>query len=147
RKVNQDVIKSFRYMKKLLLSFLLLGLVFSVYAQNRNEIKINIFNTIAMGSVEVGYEYFLDSTQLQSIGFEVLFNDRFSYYPQGDDGKEFKSNSYMLSYNYYFREGIDPSSFYISPFFKYRSGTYLHLDENSQAVELDMNSAIIGIGV
>lgn len=136
----------FSYMRKLLFGFLMLVLVSNAHAQNRNEVKINIFNTIALGSVELGYEYFLDSTQLQSIGVEFLFNDRFSYYPQGD-GKEFKTNSYMLFYNYYFMEGGDPSSFYITPFFKYRAGTYNYLNDNSQMMELDMNSAIIGIGV
>src|SRR5690606_17127417 len=82
-----------------------------------------------------------------SIGVELLFNDRFSYYPQGKDGKEFKTNSYMLAYNFYFKEGMDPSSFYISPFLKYRSGTYLSNEENSGPIELDMNSFIIGIGI
>src|SRR5690554_4945209 len=134
-------------MKRLVLSFLVLFLVSSVSAQKRNEVKINIFNTIALGSIELGYEHFLDSTNLQSLGVEFLFNDRFSYYPQGKEGKDFRTNSYLLSYNYYFKNDMDPSSFYISPFLKYRAGIYLHLDENARVSELNMDSFIIGIGV
>lgn len=132
-------------MKNTILCFLLLGLVFCAKAQSRNEIKLNILNTIALGSVEVGYEYFLDSNQ--SIGAEVLFNDRFSYYPHGKDGKEFNTTSYLVSYNFYFiQEEDNPSSFYISPFFKYRNGTYQEQDDNDMIRETDMNSAMIGIG-
>ncbi len=133
-------------MKKVILSFLLLGMVYGAKAQTMNEIKLNILNTIALGSIEFGYERFLDSTQSQSIGVEFLINDRFSYYPHGKDGKEFNTNSYLLSYNFYFIQGEDPSSFYISPFFKYRAGSYREIDENDMTREIEMNSAMIGIG-
>lgn len=134
-------------MKKVILGVLLSVISFYTHAQNRNEIKLNIFNTIALGSVEFGYEHFIDSTQSQSIGVEFLINDRFSYYPHGKNGKEFKTNSYLVSYNFYFiQDEDDPSSFYISPFFKYRAGEYLDLDENNNLRETDMNSAMIGIG-
>ena len=134
-------------MKKVVLSFLLLAISFYTHAQNRNEIKLNIFNTIALGSVEFGYEYFIDSTQTQSIGVEFLINDRFGFNPEGKNGKEFKTNSYLVSYNFYFvQDEDDPSSFYISPFLKYRSGEFFELDENNLLIETDMNSAMIGIG-
>ena len=112
-------------MKKAILSLLCLGVAFCTHAQTRNEIKLNILNTIALGSVEVGYEYFTDSTQAQSIGVEFLINDRFGFNPQGTKGREFKTNSYKLSYNFYFiQDEEDPSSFYISPYLKYRAGEF-----------------------
>jgi hypothetical protein len=131
-------------MKKIILCFLFSALGFAAKAQSNNEIKLNFLNTIVLGSVEVGYEHYLDS--VQSIGVEFLINDRFSYYPQGEDGREFKTNSYLISYNFYFIQGIDPSSFYISPFVKYRDGTYLERNENDILTEMDMDSAMIGIG-
>lgn len=133
-------------MKKIILIFLLLGTVYGANAQNKNEIKLNILNTIVLGSIEVGYEHFVDSIQSQSIGVEFLINDRFSYYPDGNNGKEFNANSYLVSYNFYFVQGRDLSSFYISPFFKYRSGTYQERDENDIIQEMNINSAMIGIG-
>lgn len=133
-------------MKKTILIFLLLGMVYASKAQTQNEIKLNILNTIALGSIEFGYERFIDSTQTQSIGVEFLFNDRFSYYPSDKDGKKFNTNSYLVSYNFYFVQGENPSSFYLSPFFKYRSGDYEEMDENNMIREIDMNSAMIGIG-
>src|SRR5690606_18579486 len=97
-------------MKKVVLSVLLLGIAFYSQAQNRNEVKLNILNTIALGSVELGYEYFIDSTQTQSIGVEFLINDRFGFNPQGNKGREFKTNSYAVSYNFYFVQDEDDPS-------------------------------------
>lgn len=131
-------------MKKAILCFLLLGFGFAAKAQSNHEIKLNILNTLVLGSVEVGYEHFLDSAQ--SIGVEFLINDRFSYFPQGKDGKEFKTNSYLVSYNFYFIKDTAPSSFYLSPFFKYRSGIYAERNDNGMVTETDMESAMIGIG-
>lgn len=134
-------------MKKVVLSVLLLGIVYCTQAQNRNEVKLNILNTIALGSVELGYEYFTDSSLTQSIGVEFLINDRFGFNPQGNNGREFKTNSYAVSYNFYFvQDSDDPSAFYISPYLKYRAGEFIELDENNLMRETDMNSAIIGIG-
>ncbi len=134
-------------MKKVVLGIFLLGIVFSTQAQNRNEVKLNILNTIALGSVELGYEYFTDSSLTQSIGVEFLINDRFGFNPQGKNGKEFRTNSYAISYNFYFvQDNEDPSAFYISPYLKYRAGDFVELDENNLVRETDMNSAIIGIG-
>ncbi|HLW21015.1 MAG TPA: hypothetical protein VKX33_11845 [Cyclobacteriaceae bacterium] len=134
-------------MKKVILSVLFLSIAYYTTAQTRHEVKLNILNTIALGSVEVGYEYFTDSSQTQSIGVEFLINDRFGFNPQGKNGREFKTNSYALSYNFYFvQDDYDPSSFYISPFLKYRVGDFIELDENSLLRTTDMNSAIIGIG-
>lgn len=134
-------------MKKVFLIFLLLGTVICAKAQNRSEIKLNILNTIALGSVELGYEYFTDTTQTQSIGVEFFINDRFGFNQQGRKGRTFKTNSYAISYNFYFvQDDYDPSSFYISPFVKYRAGEFTELDENNVVRETDMNSAMIGIG-
>lgn len=133
-------------MKRIILSVLLLVFAFGAKAQVANEIKLNIFNTIALGSVEIGYERFLDDSQSQSIGVELLFNDRFSYYPQrGSNERDFKTNSYLVSYNFYFVDDDAPSSFFMSPFLKLRNGTYSELD-NGVRREVDMNSFMIGLG-
>ncbi|MEX2568050.1 MAG: DUF3575 domain-containing protein [Cyclobacteriaceae bacterium] len=108
-----------------------------------NEIKINIANTIIVGSLELGYEYFLD--QNQSIGVEVMFMDRFSYVPDSDDDRDFNATSVMLSYNYYFVTAADPSGFYVLPFIKYRGGTFTEVIED-ETMEIDLNSFIIGFG-
>ncbi|GAB3645475.1 hypothetical protein GCM10028791_03650 [Echinicola sediminis] len=132
-------------MKKLAVVALFLGLITQGYAQsagdhNKNEIKLNILNTIMIGSVEVGYEYFIDRDQ--SIGIEYLINDRFGYHSQGE-GKEFNTNSLLVSYNFYFLDDYQTGSPYVYPFFKYRFG---ELVEAEDPFVTDMNSAIIGIG-
>ena len=133
-------------MKRIILCALLAVAAFGTKAQVANEVKLNIFNTIVLGSVEIGYERFLDDSRSQSIGVEFLFNDRFSYYPQrGSSERDFKTNSYLVSYNYYFVEDDVPSSFYMSPFLKLRNGTYTELD-NGIRREIDMNSFMIGLG-
>ena len=51
-------------MKKTILSLMLLAGTFMAKAQDghfpQHEVRFNIFNVIALGSVEVGYEYYLD---------------------------------------------------------------------------------------
>ncbi|NHE55665.1 DUF3575 domain-containing protein [Cyclobacterium plantarum] len=109
-----------------------------------NEVKINIVNTIVVGSLELGYERFLD--QNQSLGLELMFMDRFSYVSDSGEGRDFKATSVMLSYNYYFVTASDPSGFYVLPFLKYRNGTFSETLENDQVMETDLNSFMIGFG-
>lgn len=118
----------------------MLGATIAVHAQNTSEVKLNILNTITRASVEVGYEYF--TTPSSSVGFEVLINDRFSYYPE-DENEEFKTNSVQLSYNFYFSRG---EGAYVSPFLKYRFGDYEEVIENVPYIT-DMNSFILGLGL
>ncbi|QDH77824.1 DUF3575 domain-containing protein [Echinicola soli] len=134
-------------MKKLLLIVLFSGMMMGAYAQtdyNPNEIKLNILNTIVQGSVEIGYERFVDSDQ--SIGVEYLINDRFGYNGQGD-GKKFNTSSLLVSYNFYFLNN-DPEqgNIYVYPFFKYRFGDFTEPDGNGGIAVTDMNSGMIGIG-
>lgn len=133
-------------MKKTAVILMVMGLVFQAQAQsdksfNQNEIKLNILNTIVQGSVEIGYEYFLDRDQ--SIGVEYLINDRFGYKAQGEDGRDFQTSSFLVSYNFYFINDVDPASIYVYPFLKFRFGEFV---ENA-GPSTDMNSAIIGIGI
>jgi len=109
-----------------------------------NEVKINIVNTIVIGSLELGYERFLD--QNQSLGLELMFMDRFSYISDSGEGEEFNATSFMLSYNYYFVTASDPSGFYVLPFLKYRNGTFSETGENNQLIETNLNSFMIGFG-
>jgi len=128
-------------MKKIILGLAFLGSVFTAEAQYKSEVKFNIANVIAIASVEVGYEYFLDDNQ--SIGAELHINDRFSYLEETDD-KKFNTNSFLVSYNYYFNPE-SKGSFYAYPFFKYRFGD--HEDKRVGKVDTDMNSFIMGLGV
>ncbi len=106
------------------------------YSQ-KNEVKLNILNTIAIASVEVGYERFVADNQ--SLDVELFFNDRFSYFPARDN-KKFNATSIKVGYNYYFDlDGLTGP--YVSPFIKQRFGNYT---ENGQKISL--NSFIIGIG-
>lgn len=105
----------------------------------RSEVKWNIANTILYASVEVGYEYFLDSNQ--SIGAELLINDVYNF-NIGRQAKDFNTNSFQLSYNYY-TGSENGSGFVISPLVKFRSGDY-----QKSAIDpvIDMDSFILGIG-
>lgn len=132
----------------LLLAFV--GLTFAAAAQQQerilpqNEVKLNILNTIVIGSLELGYERFIDRNQ--SISAEVHFFDRFSYVAANSRERTFDATSFMVAYNYYFVSDSDPSGLYVSPFLKHRNGTFSELDENEQTVETRLNSFIIGVG-
>ncbi|WP_154856660.1 DUF3575 domain-containing protein [Cyclobacterium xiamenense] len=131
------------------LSFLCL--VGAVHAQptpprqwNANEGKLNIANTIAIGSVELGYERFLD--QNQSLGLELLLMDRFSYVSESGSGEEFNLTSMALSYTYYFVSPANPSGFYVFPFTKFRTGTFTETNPENGLQEIDMDGLLIGFG-
>jgi hypothetical protein len=136
---------------KLLVALALLTFGFN-YAQeeskNRvNEVKVNFLNTIAIASVEIGYERFFGNDQ--SVGFEIFINDRFSYSPENDN-KKFETNSFALSYNFYFSGKNNSSGYYLSPFFKYRFGDYVkNEDINGSIIKVpyDISSPIIGLGM
>ncbi|WP_306349525.1 DUF3575 domain-containing protein [Flavobacterium sp. '19STA2R22 D10 B1'] len=139
-------------MKKVLLSLIMLASFITAKAQSNDtptgEIKLNFLNTILIGSVEVGYEHFIDNNQ--SIGIELFVNDRFSYMNEKKNkGKEFKTNSISASYNFYLSEQEDGSGWVISPFFKYRFGNHEEktVVDNIEIIEkTDMNSPILGLG-
>lgn len=139
-------------MKKLLLILIILFTVKLGQAQSaekNNEIKLNIANTIAIASVEFGYERFLDFHQ--SIEASFLINDRMNYHSE-KGSRDFNTNSFKLGYNYYFGEEYAASGLYVNPFLKYRTGEFAEGDDNLQEpapennVITDMNSFIIGIG-
>lgn len=117
---------------KHLVILLSLFCITSVFAQEypKNEVKLNIANTIAIASVEVGYERFFDYSQ--SVEFELLINDRFNFYAE-DDGKSFSTTSTKLGYNFYFGTENPGSGLYVNPFVKYRFGDF----EETKTVEID----------
>lgn len=125
-------------MRKFLLAMLVLGSV-AASAQAKHEVKWNIGNTIAFASVEVGYEYLFE--EHQSIGAELLINDIYNM-SIGRQVKDFKTNSFQLSYNYY--TGGRESGFVISPLLKFRTGEY-RKTENDPVI--DMDSFVLGAGV
>ncbi|HEX8268717.1 MAG TPA: DUF3575 domain-containing protein [Flavobacterium sp.] len=105
-----------------------------------SEVHWNIANTIALGSVEVGYEYFLDGHQ--SIGADVLINDVYNY-SIGRQAKDFDTNSFQLSYNYYTSPDNNNSEWMITPFLKFRTGEY---QKTASDPIIDMSAFILGIG-
>lgn len=107
---------------------------------SKNEVKFNILNTIMLGSVEIGYERFLDYHQ--SIGLTLLINDTYNM-SIGRQLEDFSTNSLQLSYNYNISNRQDGSGFFASPLIKYRFGNY---QETSSTPKIDMNSFIIGLG-
>ena len=136
-------------MKKIIVALAVLAVGF-VKAQDydypKHEINYNILNTMLQTSVELGYEYYINSDQ--SIGGDVLFNDRFSYASEGDDEK-FKTTSIKASYNLYIDESGDARGWAISPFLKYRFGNFEETKDVAgvpTVVKTDMNSFIVGIG-
>ena len=83
----------------------------SAFAQTyKNEAKLNILNVIAVPSIELGYEYYLDDNQ--SVDGEIFFIDRFSYFPK--DGGKFNATSFKVGYNYYF-DSTDAVGIYLNP--------------------------------
>ncbi|WKW45865.1 DUF3575 domain-containing protein [Myroides sp. JBRI-B21084] len=140
-------------MKKVVLAICVLGSTLGVQAQALNEVELNIFNTIVNQSVEVGYEHFIDKDQ--SVGVDLLINDRFSYYGQNkkaDKFKQFNTNAIAVNYSFYFggNDGEHASGFYAQPFLKFRFGDYEHdvkvAEGQYTRVKTDMDSFIIGVG-
>lgn len=122
-------------------------------AQALNEVKWNVLNTIIQQSVEVGYEHFID--QDQSIGAEIMINDRFSYFGENkkvNKFKKFNTTSIAVNYNFHFggKDNEHASGLYVSPFLKYRFGNYEKAIEITtdqyQNEKVDMNSFILGVG-
>lgn len=129
-------------MKKMILSIAIALVSFGAFAQTyKNEVKLNILNVIVRPSVELGYEYYLDDNQ--SVEGELMFLDKFSYWPKGD-GK-FSATSFKVGYNYYF-DSSDAVGFYINPFLKTRFGKYTE-EKDGVDVETKLNAFIIGVGV
>ena len=129
-------------MKKMILSIAIALVSFSAFAQTyKNEVKLNILNVIVRPSVELGYEYYLDDNQ--SVEGELMFLDKFSYWPKGD-GK-FSATSFKVGYNYYF-DSSDAVGFYINPFLKTRFGKFTE-EKDGVDVETKLNAFIIGVGV
>ena len=126
-------------MKKMILSIAIALVSFGAFAQTyKNEVKLNILNVIVRPSVELGYEYYLDDNQ--SVEGELMFLDKFSYWPKGD-GK-FSATSFKVGYNYYF-DSSDAVGFYLNPFLKTRFGKYTKDGEEDR----NLNAFIIGVGV
>ncbi len=130
--------------KQIVLAFAAIFAFGIIHAQDsdmpRNEIKINILNTIALGSVEIGYERFLD--QNQSVGFEFLINDTYNM-SIGRQVKDFNTNSFQVTYNYYISDDTNNSGIIISPLLKYRFGDY---QKTETTPVINMESFIIGLG-
>lgn len=147
-----SLLKISTFMKKLAIGICALTTSVNAQAQALNEVELNIFNTIVNQSIEIGYEHFIDRDQ--SVGVDLLINDRFSYYGQNkkaDKFKQFNTNAIAVNYSFYFGGNDDEhaSGMYVQPFMKYRFGDYEYADKNDnfQIKETDMNSFILGVGV
>ena len=139
-------------MKKIIFTLIIITAVNIGYSQSgekNNEIKLNIANTIAIASVEFGYERFID--EHQSIEGVILINDRMNYHSESGSRK-FDTNSFKVGYNYYFGEEYAASGLFINPFLKLRTGEFSEAAENNDDPAFvgdtvtDMNSFIIGLG-
>ncbi|ATA73817.1 MULTISPECIES: hypothetical protein [Capnocytophaga] len=113
----------------------------------KNQINLNALNAIAIASVELGYERYVDFNQ--SIEVEMFFNDRFSYFPKGDNRK-YSATSIKVGYNYYF-DLDNLSGPYINPFIKQRFGSFketvLNADKKEVVETTKLDSFIFGIGI
>ncbi|MGO1585017.1 autotransporter outer membrane beta-barrel domain-containing protein [Mesonia sp.] len=112
----------------------------------QNEAKLNIANTIAIASVEVGYERFIGFNQ--SVDVEFLINDRINYHSE-KGSRKFKTNSIKLGYNYYFGQENAGSGIYANPFIKYRFGDFeqdIEIEGTKVSTTTDMNAFMVGLG-
>ena len=125
-------------MKKKLFGLIMAMLPLSMFAQEyKNEVKINVLNAVLRPSIELGYEYYLDENQ--SVDAEVIFLDRFSYWPK--NGGSYNATSFKVGYNYYFEED-GGTGLYVNPFIKQRFGNYKYND----GTKTKLDSFILGIG-
>lgn len=139
-------------MKKIIATAFLIGGILGAKAQAVHEVKINILNAIAVPSIELGYEHFIDHNQ--SIGVDLHLLDRFSYYHESKSkDQKFNTTSLAVNYKFYFggKNGANGSGYSVSPFVKYRFGNFKEDKYNSELlvserVKTDMNSFILGIG-
>ena len=129
-------------MKKMFLSIAMALVSLGAFAQTyKNEVKLNILNVIVRPSIELGYEYYLDDNQ--SVDAELMFLDKFSYWPKRSN--KFSATSFKVGYNYYF-DSSDAVGFYLNPFLKTRFGKFTE-EVNGLDVETKLNAFIIGVGV
>lgn len=133
-------------MKKIILLSTILFSTLQVAAQKENEVKLNLFNTLVISSVEVGYERFIDDHQ--SLEANLFINDRFSYYLPFNSKKKFHATSVSLGYNYYIGDGDNNanSGIVISPFMKLRLGNYSVKQDDGSKEKTNLDSFILGIG-
>ncbi|TXK78762.1 DUF3575 domain-containing protein [Mesonia sp. K4-1] len=133
-------------MKKLYAAAFLFLIGINMKAQEsdfpKNEAKLNIANTIAIASVEVGYERFIGFNQ--SVDVEFLINDRINYHSE-KGSRKFNTNSIKLGYNYYFGKETAGSGIYANPFVKYRFGDF-EQEVSNVMLETDMNAFMVGLG-
>ncbi|WP_194775083.1 DUF3575 domain-containing protein [Pararhodonellum marinum] len=136
-------------MKKLVFILLLAIGNFGVQAQQvevlspKNEVKLNMLNTILIGTVELGYEYLIDDNQ--SIDVQVHFNDRFGYFAGGSN-RDFSARSIQAAYNFYLSQEEKNAGFYFSPLLRYRFGEYTETRDGALSVT-NLNSFLLGMGV
>jgi hypothetical protein len=136
-------------MKKIILAIAGFFIIQNSFAQidyMQNELKLNIGNTIAIASVEVGYERFLDFNQ--SIDAEILINDRMNYHSE-KNSRQFNTTSFKVGYNFYFGTESSGSEFFANPFAKIRTGEFtevVQVEEEDVRRVTDMGAFIIGIG-
>ena len=129
-------------MKKMFLSIAMALVSLGAFAQTyKNEVKLNILNVIVRPSIALGYEYYLDDNQ--SVDAELMFLDKFSYWPKRSN--KFSATSFKVGYNYYF-DSSDAVGFYINPFLKTRFGKFTE-EKDGVDVETKLNAFIIGVGV
>lgn len=141
------------FMRKVILTLCFFSLLSKGFSQDdfaHSEVKFNIANTIAIATVEVGYEYFIDYNQ--SIDVQVHFNDRINYHTE-KGSREFNTMSFQLGYNFYLTGDPQGSGIHISPFVKYRTGDFTEIEvisnepiEIEEEVTTDMSGFIVGIG-
>ncbi len=141
-------------MKKILITFLMMGLMGSSFGQNvisssggnsdrefSSEIKLNFLNLIALGSLEVGFEKYLSDDH--SLDLQVHLNDRFGFNSQ-KNGKNYKTNAVQASMNFYFGENPN-GRFYIFPLAKLRFGEFEEEVDGGIATT-NMNAFMLGVG-
>lgn len=126
---------------------ILLAFLFSVQAKaqadfKKHEINYNIFNTILVESVELGYKQFLSDNQ--AVGVTLLINDRPSYRSESGSNR-FDTHSIQIHYNYFFGDFVSATEFYIQPYAQYRIGNFKDYKYGLKE-EIDMNSLLIGLG-
>lgn len=139
----------------LLLIFFISALTFaqvdndSISKNDDNEIKINLFDLIAAGTVNLEYERYLPKNQALQLG--VTLFDHYGYWELGNVDK---SNAYSVLAAYKFYMGKrEHHGVYFYPYAKYMFGSVEYkdrswlFDRENENLDVDVNNLSLGIGI
>ncbi len=133
-----------------------LSLIYSAQELNendfdkKNEIKMNVLDLVAAGSLGISYERFLKNNQ--SVSADVYLFDHFAYYDIASyDDYNSDAYSLKLAYNFYFSKNKEFKGFNFYPLMRFHSGKIkfedVYFDGTTEKYEQNTGSFLMGFGL